>query len=490
MRRNSVIALLLVCTIGTLQAQNETQALRFSMHNPFGTARYAAQGGAIGALGGDFSSVQTNPAGLGFYRSSELSFTPSFYWVNTSSNYMGDLADDSQFRFNVGSLGFVSSVNNNRKQGFVGGSFSMGYNTLANFNNSTIIRGSQAKSSYLDDFTWHANSDPANLDPNNLDAFYEGVAYDAYLIPFDENTEEYWNDVAYGDYGQEQYRLVNQWGYIGEYSFSGAFNFSNILYMGANMGFHSVRFYEEIYHTESDPTNSIDNFSSFTFNEYNSTRGWGFNARFGVIIRPIHFLRVGGTIQIPTYYQLTDQKTTDAYSQWDAGSGIPTGSAYSPSGLYDYKLKTPMKYSAHASVILLKAATLSVAYEHIDYSSSELTAYDYRDAFSEENSNISRDYQAVNNVKAGAEIRVNSVYFRGGFQYLGSPFADSRNSAEQFIYSAGIGVRTKYMFFDSSYSYGRNDQVYSLYSPAQGVNEVSNNQIARNNIMFTVGFKF
>ncbi len=72
MRRDSIIALLVVCTLGTLQAQNETQALRFSMHNPYGTARYAAQGGAIGALGSDLSAVQVNPAGLGFYRSSEF----------------------------------------------------------------------------------------------------------------------------------------------------------------------------------------------------------------------------------------------------------------------------------------------------------------------------------------------------------------------------------------------------------------------------------
>ena len=76
MRREFIIALLVVCSIATLQAQNETKALRFSMHNPFGTARFAAQGGAIGAFGGDLSAAQANPAGFGFYRSSEISFTP------------------------------------------------------------------------------------------------------------------------------------------------------------------------------------------------------------------------------------------------------------------------------------------------------------------------------------------------------------------------------------------------------------------------------
>lgn len=489
MIRNSIIALIVVCTTVTLQAQNETQALRYSMHNPFGTSRYAAQGGAIGALGGDLSAAQSNPAGFGLYRSSEFSITPSFYWVNTKSAYMASNAEDSRFQFNMGSVGFVTTSNSNRKSGFVGGSFSMGYNTLTSFNNRTVISASQASSSYLDDFTWRANSDPSYVDPNNLDAFYEGVAYDAYLLPFDENTQQYWNDVSYGGHGQEQYRLVDQWGYIGEYSFSGAFNYSNFLYMGATMGFHAVRFYDEIYHTETDLSNHIENFNSFNFREFNSTRGWGFNARFGMIIRPFHMLRIGGMVQIPTYYQLTDSKITDAYSTWDSNSEIPTGSAYSPNGYYDYKLKTPMKYAAHAALILFKMATISAAYEYTNYTQSELSSYEYS-AFSEENSNISQDYQAVSNLKAGAEVRINSAYLRGGFQYLMSPFADSRNNAEEFIYSLGFGVRTKTIFFDSSYSYGQNSAVYSLYSPAPGVNEVSNNQMNRNNIMFTIGLKF
>lgn len=490
MRRESIIALLMVCTISTVQAQNETQALRYSMHNPFGTARYAAQGGAIGALGSDLSAVMVNPAGLGLYRSSEFSFTPSFYWVNTTSNYMGDMGEDSRFRFNVGSLGYVTAFNSNRKRGLVGGSFALSYNTLVNFNNRTTIRGSRASSSYLDDFTWHANSDPSLVDPNNLDPYYEQVAYDAYLIPFDENTQLYWNDIEYGGYGQEQYRVVEQTGYIGEYTLSGAFNVSNFLYVGGTMGFQSVRFKEEIYHTESDPTNSIENFNTFNFREFNYTTGWAYNMRFGMIVRPVHMLRLGASFQIPTYYKLTDEKYTDAYSTWDSGSGIPSGSAYSPNGIYDYKLKSPMEFKAHASVILFKMATLSAAYEYINYASAHLDAYDYYDSFSDENVAINRDLQAVNNFKGGAEVRMDFFYLRGGFQYLASPFADSRNNAEQFIYSGGMGVRTRDIFMDVSYSYGRNEQAYSLYSSSPGVNEVSLNQINRNNIMVTMGLKF
>ena len=288
-------------------------------------------------------------------------------------------------------------------------------------------------------------------------------------------------------YGQEQSRFLDQRGYIGEYALSGALNFSNLLYFGATAGIHSVRFYEDIFHTESDPNDILLDFDSFRFREFNSTRGWGYNFRFGMIVRPIQMIRIGASYQIPTYYWLTEEKYTDARSYWDTGSGIPDGSAYSPNGIYDYRLKAPMRINAHASAILLKMATISVAYEYVDYSSARLDAYD--DKFLEENDRIRQDLQAAHNLRAGAELRIESVYFRGGIQYLMSPYADPRNNAEEFIYSGGMGVRAKRAFLDVSYSRGNRDEVYGLYSPLPGINEVSINQVNPNNLMVTLGLK-
>ncbi|MCK4747041.1 MAG: hypothetical protein KAT15_08400, partial [Bacteroidales bacterium] len=338
MKKILFIALLFVCTFFSLKAQNEMQALTYSQYNPFGTARYAAQGGAIGALGGDLSSNQENPAGLGFYRSSEFSFSPSFYWVNTTSRFMNSSAEDSQMKFNIGSLGMVSAITRDKNNGIVGLSYSLGYNTLVNFNNRTTIRGINTNSSLLDDFTWHANEDTDNLNP-----FYEQLAFDAFLMPFDSTAGEYCHDMQLDGYGQELYRISEQSGYIGEYALSGALNFSNLLYLGATVGIHSVRFYEEIYHTETDLDDHVLDFDSFRFREFNETRGWGYTFRLGMIIRPIQILRVGASFQFPTYYYLTDQKYTDIYSYWDNGSGIPDTQESSPDGIYDYRLRSPFR---------------------------------------------------------------------------------------------------------------------------------------------------
>jgi hypothetical protein len=107
-----------------------------------------------------------------------------------------------------------------------------------------------------------------------------------------------------------------------------------------------------------------------------------------------------------------------------------------------------------------------------------------------ENENIRRDFQAVHNLRAGGELKLNIFYLRGGLQYLMSPYSDSRNNEEEWIYSGGIGVRTKVLFFDLSYSRGQRSEVYGLYESRPGISEVSINQIHTNNIMFTTGIRF
>ena len=52
-----------------------------------GTARNQAIGGAGVSLGGEFSSLFINPAGLGFYKTSEIVITPGYSLKNFKSTY-------------------------------------------------------------------------------------------------------------------------------------------------------------------------------------------------------------------------------------------------------------------------------------------------------------------------------------------------------------------------------------------------------------------
>ncbi|NCU36173.1 TonB-dependent receptor, partial [Candidatus Falkowbacteria bacterium] len=107
--RHSPFIILLVCLLTTTgaMAQNEEDVLRYSTPQIIGTARYVGMAGAYGAIGADFSSISTNPAGLGLYKKSEFTITPSINFSNTESAYQGTTMDDGRNRFALGNVGVV-----------------------------------------------------------------------------------------------------------------------------------------------------------------------------------------------------------------------------------------------------------------------------------------------------------------------------------------------------------------------------------------------
>ena len=73
--KNIRFAIVILCTlVGTTSAsaQNLYDAARLMGNDLNGTARFVGMGGAMGALGGDISTMGTNPAGMGIYRSNDV----------------------------------------------------------------------------------------------------------------------------------------------------------------------------------------------------------------------------------------------------------------------------------------------------------------------------------------------------------------------------------------------------------------------------------
>ncbi|MEO6584371.1 MAG: aromatic hydrocarbon degradation protein, partial [Ferruginibacter sp.] len=71
-------------------SQTPEDALRYSWLTHSGTARYMAIGGTMGSLGGDVSAAYVNPAGLGFFRTGELVFTPALVNNKETIKYRGN----------------------------------------------------------------------------------------------------------------------------------------------------------------------------------------------------------------------------------------------------------------------------------------------------------------------------------------------------------------------------------------------------------------
>jgi len=480
----------LFLTLG-ISAQDHSQAFRFSQVYPVGTARFQSLGGALGAVGGDFTAASQNPAGLGLYRGSEFTITPSYTITNSSSSFLGETNRDSKTNLNISNLGFVAANTYERQEGLVSTTFAFGYNALNNFHTTSLMQGVNNNSSLLDNFAWYANNN------NELDGFYEELAFETALMPYDTVENTYWHylepfdAIGYDGYGQEQSRVVERRGYVGEYVFSAAMNFSNKFYLGGTFGLHAVRFYEDIYHEEVDIYDLEPDFSSFRFGEFNTTRGYGTVFKVGMIYKPIHILRIGASFHAPAVYRLTDDKFTDLNTYWDTNAGIDDD--YASSGIYskEYTLRTPYRASLSAAVLLGKLGLISAEYEYVDYSSSDLDSPGYK--FIDENITISKDFGIAHNIKAGAELRLNPIYLRAGAQYYMNPFTDTRNGSDILVYSGGIGLRSNQTFIDLSYSLTTSEELYGLYQHSPEFEEgfeKSVNTYKRTNIMVTMGYKF
>ena len=103
-----IIALLLaVFSVGSIVAQGVSDAVRFSLNDLGGTARFSALSGAFGALGGDFSSINVNPAGSAVFSNNQVGFTLNNFSIKNKSNYFGVINDASNSNFNISQAGGV-----------------------------------------------------------------------------------------------------------------------------------------------------------------------------------------------------------------------------------------------------------------------------------------------------------------------------------------------------------------------------------------------
>src|SRR5690606_5010754 len=141
---------LFACSLG--YAQEPADALRYSyLTNPGGTARNQAIGGAGGSLGGEFSSLFINPAGLGFYKTGDFVITPSYSLKTNKSGYLGQSNNSEKNNFNLGASGLLFSTPSGNK-GTTTITVGLGVNRTADFNNSIYYSGINRSSSYSEKY--------------------------------------------------------------------------------------------------------------------------------------------------------------------------------------------------------------------------------------------------------------------------------------------------------------------------------------------------
>jgi len=510
MKKNISIVLLVLFMPFFMQAQDLLDALRYSNIQVSGTARAGAMGNAFGALGGDFTSISINPAGLGVYRSSELTVTPKFTYGNIEGNYMNTMMEDTKYNFALNNLSYVTTIPTASRSevGLISINLGIGYNRLKDFNSNSLLGASGVTSSILDSWIENSNGENPYVDPGTY-PFYDDLAIAEFggvdLIYQEENSEIWRSDIQINPYDDNiqnhpvaQRKSISREGSIDEYSFAVGLNFNHKVYMGATLGVTDIYYRESSTYEEWDDQNIIPNFESLQFDEYLRTTGTGYNFKFGIIYKPINEIRLGASIHTPTFYDLHDFYHTEMYATINYTDGTQDQEALSPLSNFDYRLNTPFRATLSGAFVIAKKGLISIDYEYVDYTSAKLRDGNFIDA----NQEIKDVFKSVGNIRVGGELRAtNNLSLRAGYEYYPSAYNSNALGNDQFkaddklsVYSTGLGYRFGSFTFDLAYRITDMLQYELPYAaPASGiypVPEPAEYSGLTHDVMFTLGFKF
>ncbi len=478
-------------------AQNEVDALRYSLTNIYGTARSMSMGGAFGALGADFSANSYNPAGIGLYSGSAFSITPTIGSTKINSIYNGTASDDSRERFFLSSIGVTVAQpvpKSKSNSGWKYINFSFGLNRLNDFNNYQIIEGVNSQNSMADIYARLADG---IYYTEIEDDYYGDYAFDispawwTYLIDTLDNGYNYTSSAPAGPVNQS--KIIESRGSINEIVLSFGANYLDQFYIGASLGFPFIRYNMKSYYTETKLQEDINptEFREFQYDESLQTRGTGVNIKIGMIFRPVKWVRIGGAFHSPTWYtNLADEWWGTFYTRFDTpdSQGNFSYAEDTPLGNYNYSIRTPLKAMGSLAFVIGPYGLISGDYEFIDYSTAKLTATDY--SFLDENQSINAKYTSTHNFRVGTEWRFMNFSFRGGFAFYASPFKDNINDGKRNYYSAGIGYRAKYFFADFAWTYRDSKEDYYLYAYDDIKADPTNTETTNQNFVMTLGFRF
>lgn len=481
-----------------------------------GTARYVGMGGAMEALGADLSTISTNPAGIGMFRSSQATVSaglvsqsdatthPSYAGINANINGNGTNASFDQ-------IGFVYAMRTGQRN-FL--NFAFNYHKSRNFdqiltaggalNNASQNKLTSLKYPYGSDYNWNA-----------VDANYSGL-----MSPINDATGkqiglDYLNGTAYL-FGQYQK------GYIGNYDFNISGNIKNRIYLGLTVGLHDVNYRTNSYYTE----NLEQNTTSESWERLHID-GTGFDVKVGAIFLPIDNspFRIGVYVSTPTFYDLTLRSANDI-TMSDAQGSVDKGQQCD----YDYKVYTPWKFGVSLGHTIGNYLALGATYEYSDYGSIDNRVndggyYDYWGSYYDESSSddVMNDHtdatlKGVHTVKLGAEYKpIPALAIRVGYNYMSpifkesgfrdgsleSPGAAYATSTDYTNWKAtnrvtfGLGYTYKKFFVDAAYQYSQTNGDFYPFMSYYADDEASNNIVdaakvsnKRHQVLFTLGYRF
>ncbi len=497
MKRISTLIMVLVCAYSSAQIIDDV--LRYSTEDIIGTARFQAMGGAFGALGGDLSSLNVNPAGSAVFNYSELSVTGSNYHRNNDALFGNSVRNTTLNSLDLNQVGGVLVFKSNNSP-WKKIALAFNYDMVQNFDNEFYAAGNTALGidNYFLNFADGEPLGPLRVQQGEYieDAYLDigsslgfgaqqaFLGFQAGLIEPDQDDDantSYFSNANYSNVRQEY--VQNTSGYNSRFTLNFASQYEENLYLGASLNFHTV-LYDRVSFLDEDGYDQDSPVQFTSFDNLLHTEGYGFSFSLGAIAKLNESVRVGGSYQSPTWYELTDDFSQRINSNLAVSdiNFIDFGIV----NLYDdYRIKTPGKLTGSVAVVFGDDGLLSFDYGYQDMSQAELRPTSDPN-FSSENDFIADALGVVNTYRLGGEIRFDEVSLRGGYRFESSPYENGDIVGDLNGFSGGVGYSFGGSRLDLAFS--RTEQDVNAYFFDSGIN--SSAMVNRINTNISLGYTF
>ena len=427
-----------------------------------GTARYSAMAGSMGALGGDASVLNTNPAGLGVFITDDISASLAINSTKSTASLAGKSTSQNISKANLGNANGVLSFQTKENSAWKFVNVGINYVTqnvsdkLQSPGNANIIVG-------------QGSTNPSAFEGH----LYETIGHRSKL------------NLGIGG------------------------NYDNKIYIGAAVNFSSVNIeqYDEV------KVSSLNTGKAKYFSRQNTPYiedADGFSLSLGVIGKLSNAVRLGASIESPTWYSVDRE-----YNYYKLNGSILSINGYTESRTF----RTPTKLTLSGAFIPNKHFAFNVDYK-VDLGKPNFGG---GAADVQLNNFYESAYKAQHEIRIGGEYRIKSFRIRGGYAFTTSPFKDHTekmfdNNANVVngklsnyivgktqVISAGIGYDFKLFYIDASYQHRTHEHSNPFFagsyfnrdwdgSPgnnsASTTSIVSNAKNQKGHLILTLGWKF
>ena len=461
-------------------AQGIDDANLFTQTYYQGTAKALGMGNAMGAVGGDMTAININPAGMGIYRSNEITMSLNLLDNYTKSTYYGTQNDGNQLRLSIPNVGFVRAKQRSNYRGLRFTQFGIVFTRTNDFNLQSNALGINPTSSMIDNYLARING----YSENELQDAFPYDIYPARKTNLIEPYEDgYDSPVPQGNIWQGQECSFK--GRSEAWTFAGSLNINERFFVGISLDLaHTKRFGTKVF-KESRVEGTETDFSQWSFTEDLTSTGWGGNAKIGFIYHATPWLRFGGAFHSPTIFSFSEswQTTTESEINWNPKKSL------SPESHYEYTFIKPMKWIGSLAFVVGQKGMISLDAEYVNFGAARFKANDYD--YGPTNEQIKSTLGRTLNLRLGTEWDLGGTYLRFGAAYYGSPFGLGKVGGSIKKASCGVSVPISANFtFDFAYELSHGKTYTTLYDAGElGIESITQSQF-RHILLTTLKVRF